>query len=210
MTQQIKELKIELLDSSPNTIKGMWLATRNCYEREGVKKLKEEYNEDKAIKLLQHIYSLGHLSIFEQSFYQFNLSGVSRSCLAQMTRHRIGWSYAVQSQHFQNHTDFSYKGLEQYYSDQQEMNYFKLMKDINTFYKDALKHGIPKYIAREVLPNSTSVNMVTSTNLRALDNFWKLRSGKENTPEIREVSKRFYELVIDKDKGLEKIMRYPC
>jgi len=210
MTQKIKELQIELINSSPNTIKGMWFAARNCYEREGLKKLELTYTPEKAIDLLKNVYKLSHLSIFEQSFYQFNINGLSRSCLAQMTRHRIGWSYAVQSQHFQKHDDFSYKSLEQYYSDQQEMNYFQLMEDINKFYKDALAHGIPRYIAREVLPNSTSVNMIVSTNLRALDNFWKLRSGKENTPEIRKVSRKFYNLVIEKDKGLEEIIRYPC
>jgi thymidylate synthase (FAD) len=201
----MKSLEVDIINSSPDVIKCMWLAARNCYSKE-IDNL--EYNEDNAIKLLQNIYAKGHLSIFEQSYYQFYIKNASRSLLAQLTRHRVGFSFAVKSQHFQKHEDFDFKDLEQYVDDEHKSNYYTLMEYINLFYKNSLSKGIPRYIAREVLPNSCLTNIVMSVNLRALDNFWKLRKTDENTPEIRNLSKQLYMSVIIKDLAVGKIIKY--
>lgn len=190
---KIEKLETRLLTHTENPIKAMWLAARNCYYRPGLDDLECQYDEDKAINLLGRIYKKGHLSIFEQASFQFGIEGASRSLLAQLTRHRIGWSYAVQSQHYQDHTDFHFKDLEQYLSDEHKQSYYDLMDKINNFYTESIQQGLPRYIAREVLPNSTSVHMVVSANLSALNHFWELRLGPENTPEIRKLAMQLYD-----------------
>lgn len=200
-------MDISLMSSSRDIIRNLWLAARNCYCRGGVDEANKSYDENKAIKLLSFIHKKNHLSIFEHSFFQFNITGVSRSLMAQLTRHRIGWSFAIQSQHYQKHDNFNYKELEEYIDEEQRNEYHDLMNKINSFYTDALNRGLPRYIAREVLPNSTHVNIIASTNLRALSHFWDLRSGKENTPEIRKLANGLYEVVKVAVPRLEEIIR---
>jgi thymidylate synthase (FAD) len=208
MESRIDKLEVKLMNCFPDSLKAMYIPARNCWFRGDFASLEQEYGKDKAIKLLQHIYSKGHLSILEQAPFQFQIEGMSRSCLAQLTRHRQGWSYAVQSQHYQKHDDFHYKELEQYASEEQRQKYYKLMEDINNFYKESMAMGIPRFIAREVLPNSTSVHLVARTNLKALDHFWKLRKGPENTPEIRELSQQLYNSTLSGFPELNQIIPY--
>lgn len=203
--KDIKKLEVILLNSSPFIIKNMWLAARNCYSKD-IEVL--DYNLEKAIKLLSNVYNKGHLSIFEQSYYQFYVKNASRSLLAQLTRHRVGFSYAVKSQHFQKHIDFDFKDLEQYINEEHKIKYYQLMDLINDFYKESLSSGLPRYIAREVLPNSTQTNIVMSANLRALDDFWKKRKTIDNTPEIIDLSKKLYDAVIKRDNRISRIIKY--
>jgi thymidylate synthase (FAD) len=203
-----KDLTVKLVSYTNDPIKTMWLAARNCYYRGDFCSLEHTYKTEDSIEFLKRIYDKGHLSIFEFPNFAFQIENISRSCLAQLTRHRIGFSYAVQSQHFQKYEDFQFKELEQYINEEQKQEYAKLMENINSFYKKALKNGLPKYIAREVLPNSCLNHMMMSSNLRALDNFWKLRSTTNNTPEIINLSNQLYTVVTDKIPEISSIIPY--
>jgi len=206
--KKVDKLSVKLSSNTIKPLKSMWISARNCYFKGNFDDLKSQYNEDNAIKLLKRIYDNGHTSIFENASFQYLVEGASRSLLAQLTRHRIGFSFAVQSQHFQKHADFHFKDLEKYASINHQRKYYALMDQINNFYMSSMEQGIPRYIAREVLPNSTSVHMTISANLRALDHFWKLRAGKENTPEIRKLSKKIYEQTQTIIPRLEEIIKY--
>jgi len=206
MDKKITELKVKLLTAPQDPIKMMWLAARNCYFKGGLDELEKTYDKGDAVNLLTRIKKMGHLSILEQVPYQIGVEGASRSFLAQMTRHRVGWSYAVQSQHYQKHNDFDFKELEHYPTPEHRTEYLNLMEDINIFYKKLIADGTPKYIAREVLPNATSVHLVMSANLSSLNHFWNLRLTKNNTPEIRKVAKKIYDEVIEHTPELEKIL----
>jgi thymidylate synthase (FAD) len=161
--QDMVEPDVEILSFNDDMLKNMFLAARNCYYHGDIRDLKD-YNP---LPLLKKIYSDGHLSIFEQSFIQYYLKNVSRSFMAQFTRHRIGWSYAIQSQHYQKMRDFDFKGLEYYPDDDFKKRYIGLMNDINLLYNDLLDNDCPRHIAREVLPNSCSVNIVCSTDRKS-------------------------------------------
>ena len=208
INEKVEDLNVKLSSNTINPLKSMWVSARNCYFKGGFDELNNKYNEDEAVKLLKSIYSRGHKSIFENASFQYLVEGASRSLLAQLTRHRIGFSFAVQSQHFQKHSDFHYKDLEKYTSSKHREEYYELMEQINKFYKSSMEQGIPRYIAREVLPNSTSVHLTISANLRALDHFWELRQGKENTPEIRKLSKQMYEQTQIVIPRLNEIIKY--
>lgn len=88
-------------------------AIRTCYspnkpseimELEGEKYLGMKATDNKggsdADRLIRHIVRSGHTSTLEHITFTFAVEGVSRALLAQLTRHRVGFSYSVQSQRY--------------------------------------------------------------------------------------------------------------
>jgi thymidylate synthase (FAD) len=202
-------LEARIFSNIEEPIKTMWLAARNCYYRENFRSLEKLYpGNKKAAELLKKVYNSGHTSILEFAGFSFEVENFSRSALAQLTRHRVGFSFAVQSQHYQNYKNFHYKELEKYSNPEQRRDYIELMKKINSFYKSAVKDKLPIYIAREVLPNACLVHLMLGANLRALDNFWKLRKTPNNTPEIIKLSSKLYKAVTDKFPEIKDIIPY--
>jgi len=138
----------------------------------------------------------GHESVLEHVNISVYLTDVSRSFLAQITRHRLV-AYSVKSQHYVKHGDFKFKELEEWGQDQWNKTlYYKLMQDINNLYKKFLDSGIPHYIAREILPNACLTDIYMTANVREWRHIIKMRITKNNTPEIQEVAeallRRFY------------------
>ena len=56
---------------------------------------------------MQRLNDVGHASPIEHASFTFGIEGVSRTFLAQVTRHRIG-SFSVQSQRYVRLEDFRY------------------------------------------------------------------------------------------------------
>mgnify|MGYP001477449071 CR=1 FL=1 len=88
-------------------------AIRTCYspnmpseilEKEGERYLKRKATDGKggteADRLIRHIVNSKHTSTLEHVTFTFAIEGLSRAALAQLTRHRVGFSYSVQSQRY--------------------------------------------------------------------------------------------------------------
>ena len=163
----------------------IYKAARNCY---GVRDACSD--EKQMAKLAKFLIKKGHGSVLEHICVSIYTTDVSRSFLAQLTRHRLV-SYSVKSQHYVNHKDFRYKDLETYgdaWEDNKE-KYEKLMKSINRVFINFVKNGIPHYIAREILPNACLTDMYITTNVREWRFIIGLRMTSNNTPEIRDWAK---------------------
>lgn len=174
-------------EEEDKNLKKLFLAARNCYNSKSFKDLNDSYNRKSAITLTKKLLNWKHMSVFEHINYTINLEGVSRSFLAQLTRHRVGLSLTVKSQHYIKHSNFEYKDLEGVNVSAKDL-YEKTMKQIRLTYDLLInEHNVPHFIAREVLPNSTLCNVFMTVNLRELIHIFNLRLGKENTPEIRYV-----------------------
>lgn len=65
---RVKTLETKLLNFSPDPLKGMFVAARNCYLRGTFNDINKDYTKEKAKNLLKKNYESGHLSIFEQNF----------------------------------------------------------------------------------------------------------------------------------------------
>jgi len=167
-------------------------AGRNCYGTRDAGKIVQtvEFNYEHAEKLRKFTLMLvrrGHESVLEHICVSVYAKDVSRSFLAQITRHRLV-SYSVKSQHYVKHNDFRYKQLEDYGDDNPELAkimYENLMRSIDRTYQTLMGFGIPNYIAREVLPNACLTDMYMTANAREWRHIIRMRIGKENTPEIR-------------------------
>ncbi len=88
-------------------------AIRSCYSankpteivaKEGAKyfgsKASDGGEGTDADRLFRHIVRSGHSSTLEHISFTFAIEGVSRALLAQLTRHRVGFSFSVQSQRY--------------------------------------------------------------------------------------------------------------
>ena len=169
-------------------------AIRTCYSHkkpteivatEGDKYFGDRGSE--ANRLFNHIAKSGHTSTLEHISFTFAVEGVSRALLAQLSRHRVGWSYSVQSQRYVKLSSESRSGGFDYvvpesilkseaagdgqYEPSVAHLFDENMKIIQEMYDDLVAMGIPQEDARSVLPNATATNLVVTCNLRALIDF---------------------------------------
>ena len=150
---------------------------------------------DNYVRAREQALKSGHLSVAEHVNYTFLIEGVSRSLLAQLTRHRIA-SFSVESQRYVSMRDgFEYvippsiAALGEY-----AVNEFKYqMRVIHDWYKDwqdRLERSGAKANedARYVLPNAAATNLMVTMNARELMHFFELRCCNRAQWEIREMA----------------------
>ena len=82
-------------------------AAKLCYSDAHIETLLEGLTPEKTAAFLQRLSDLGHASPIEHASFTFGIEGVSRTFLAQVTRHRIA-SFSVQSQRYVRLEDFRY------------------------------------------------------------------------------------------------------
>lgn len=158
-----------------------------------------------ADRLIRHIVGSGHTSTLEHITFTFVIEGVSRALLAQLTRHRVGFSYSVQSQRYVRLGSEDKSGGFDYVipetvkakGEQSIKAYNEIMKNNQSYYDLLRSLGIPAEDARSVLPNAAATNLVLTVNLRSLLDFYsKRRKGKGAQHEITELAELLREEVV--------------
>jgi thymidylate synthase (FAD) len=225
INEKQRGLKVELLASTPNARKIAFTAIRTCYSHNKPSDLfdgaeYEKYQEKKARdgqsgtdadRLFRHIVSSGHTSTLEHISFTFAIEGLSRSALAQLTRHRVGFGYSVQSQRYVSDTSDKKKGGYQFVippkvqEDPEALNVFlELMDEIQRAYDRLRATKIPTEDARFVLPNAAAINLTMTCNLRALLEFYaKRRKGRGAQWEIANLSEELRRVVVEKEDWLD-------
>lgn len=90
-----------------NDYKSEWVGDLTNQEViEEIQKEDESYEEAKKRFLIRTLIKKGHFGPFEHPQISFEVEGVSRSLMAQITRHRVGITFDIQSQRY---VDFSGK-----------------------------------------------------------------------------------------------------
>jgi thymidylate synthase (FAD) len=177
---------VTVLSMTPNYMRAFWIAARNCYYKGKIEELNGEYDSKKAEDLFKKIINAGHDSCLEHINIQIAISGVSRSYMAQITRHRHV-TFHISSQHFQNHADYLYV-IPDFVNPKNKIIFEDAIKYLNEAYKKIIANGDKHYIARGVLPNATACKIIMTVNLRELRHIIKLRNSHENTPEMQKVT----------------------
>ena len=140
-----------------------------------------------------------HTSTLEHSLICFDIEGISRGCLQELARHRIGTPISVESSRYtlkkilngdKNIKDYLVSsGIEEL----DELN-IKHLTELKKIIKEKnIKNDISKYGIVE----SYKVNLKLSFNFRSLNNFIELRNTTKAWKEIRTLSKKFIELIPD-------------
>lgn len=169
-----------------------------------------------ADRLIRHIVTSGHTSTLEHINFTFTIEGVSRSLLAQLTRHRH-FSYSVQSQRYvkfgsKDKTEgFDYVTPDTISKDgntEKLGEYKQVMYEIQQSYDRLRKLGVPAEDARYVLPNAATCNLVFTGNLRSLLDFYSKRGeGTHAQWEIQELAENLKNEVVKVEPWTESFFQ---
>ncbi|PRO42224.1 thymidylate synthase (FAD) [Bacillus sp. LLTC93] len=159
-----------------------------------------------ADRLFRQIVASKHTSTLEHLTFTFAIEGVSRALLAQLTRHRVGFSFSVQSQRYvkmgsgNKSGGFDYVVPEKVTTVKKSVDFgdYELtadylfedaMQKAQEAYDDLRRAGVPAEDARAVLPQAATTNLVMTVNLRALLDFYaKRRKGNGAQAEIADLA----------------------
>lgn len=226
-------MKVKLIQMTENPIDVMWVAARTCYSAKSPIEMWntcEEVSVDKKWKLVKQVLSSGHQSIAENVSFTFAIEGVSRSLLAQITRHRAGVVFAVQSQRYvEIKEDISlFEGkcfnpdtylqeeevievLDKYFVwDHSNYSQFYTLGQCLYCYLYQVREGVKPEDARYVLPNATKTNITMTINLRELMHVCALRLCSRASLEIRSLFKEIKKCVSEEEPELAKLLYPSC
>ena len=180
-------MKVYLVQATPNPAKMVADIASICYGKE------EEQNPD---KLLKHLFKVKHHSVIEHVYFTFYIEGISRACLAQITRHRHT-SPTVESQRYVDQSDSQVILPYTIRDNPEALRIFnKAVQDARATYQTLRLLNIPKEDARYILPEGTATRKYISMSLRELIHICNLRCTQEAQWEIRDVVDRMRNLVI--------------
>lgn len=212
-------MEIQLIAKTPNYLKTCWTAARTCYSADSpIELLAEEKSEADMLRLLERIMTSKHLSVVEHCSMTFAVKGVSRTLLAQYSRHRIGVSLSVQSQRYvSEQSEKQANGIFAHVvpetireKEAAYVRYMETMQVIQRAYDDLLALGVAKQDARFVLPGAACTNFVTTLNLRS---FMDVYEKRVTTPgaqwEIREMMLSMRDLLVEKEPWLARYIVKP-
>lgn len=139
-------------------------------------------------KRVRRCAKAGHMSVFEHASATLMVEGISRTCLAQLTRHRIA-SYSVRSQRYckVGGNDWSVVPPSVVGTDSESL-FRAQTSDAMWSYQAAIEEGVKPEDARYLLPESTKTSLVMTINARSLQNFLALRLDSHAQWEIRKLA----------------------
>mgnify|MGYP002564689809 FL=1 len=208
-------LHVTLIAHTPEPERVVAAAAKLCYAKVGVTDLLDGLTPEKSAHFLRMLSDLGHASPVEHASFTFGIEGVSRSLLAQITRHRLA-SYSVQSQRYVRLDDFQYvippeveaepeaKKLFLEAMEQQAQEYLNIAGALQRKHQaELIAQGLSEKAARQkaeklanedarfVLPNACETKMVVTMNARSLNHFFNLRCCNRAQWEIRLAEEMF-------------------
>lgn len=211
--------KVTLIAHTPDPERLIAASAKLCYSPSSIKQLMDGLDEQKTTDFLNMLTDFGHQSPIEHISFTFGIEEVSRTLLAQITRHRIA-SFSVQSQRYVKEKQFSFVTPPQIAQDPQAAAlYQQAMQSAHASYlelserlaqknlEQLLAEGVDEKKARSmaekraiedarfVLPNACDTKMMLTMNARSLLNFFRLRCCNRAQWEIREVAEQMLALV---------------
>ena len=94
-----QKLHVTLIAHTPEPEKVIAMASRTCYSPLDLAGLKDKAETADNAAYIRRVLASGHTSVIEHASFTFGIEGVSRTLLAQITRHRMA-SFSVQSQRY--------------------------------------------------------------------------------------------------------------
>ena len=205
-------LNVTLIACTPEPEKLIAASAKLCYSDTGAIDLMDGLTDEKTQSFVEMLANIGHESPVEHVSFTFGIEGVSRTLLAQITRHRIA-SFSVQSQRYVKKSNFIYITPPEIENDSEALeifnkamaesfDYYMKLSDIlskkhfETFVAEGMDEKTAKSKAekkaiedaRFVLPNACETKMVMTMNARSLMNFFKLRCCNRAQWEIRDLA----------------------
>ena len=212
-------MNVELLQYNPDCEKIVAAAAKLCYSSSEINGILNGLDKEKTTAFVEKLMSMGHESPLEHISFTFGIEGVSRSLLAQFTRHRIA-SYSVKSQRYVNEGKFEFIIPPEIQNEPEALKLFmEAMEDdtakynaisdilFNKHYNAMINDGISEKKAkinaekkaiedaRYILPNACETKMIATFNARSLLNFFNHRCCERAQWEIRDMADKMLALV---------------
>ena len=166
-------ISVKLTDSTKDPFKKLYLAYRISYSKKSREQLENDIDcghitSDEMISFIKERMDEFHTSPLEHINFSFHISGITRTLAQQLTRHRAGVSFNMESQRYIKYDEPTYTipssisncGME----DAVELHQMRT----TNLYQDLLDAGVPKEDARSVLLNSTNCSLDMSINFTAI------------------------------------------
>lgn len=205
-------MNVKLLAYTPEPERTVACAAKLCYSAADIGTVMDGLTEEKTSSFLDMLTEIGHESPIEHASFTFGVEGVSRSLLAQLTRHRLA-SYSVQSQRYVKESAFEFVVPPEIASvpeakrefllamEEDQRHYERLAELLQRKHetaflaeglseKEAKRRAEKKAIedARFVLPNACATKLICTMNARELMNFFAHRCCNRAQWEIRELA----------------------
>lgn len=212
-------MKVYLIAHSPMPENTVAAAAKLCYSQIGVEDISATLTPEKTADFIAMLTEIGHESPIEHISFTFAIEGVSRSLLAQITRHRIA-SFSVRSQRYVKEGQFEYvippeieshpeakelfaKAMQQDQEIYDKLtdvlfnNHYQQLRNSGKTDKEAKSAAEKKAIedARFVLPNACETKIVMTMNARSLLNFFRHRCCNRAQWEIKALADEMLKLV---------------
>jgi len=227
-------LKVQLLQYTPNAEQLVAASAKLCYSNADIEGVLQNLDAEKTEKFLHMLTAIGHESPTEHVSFTFGIEGVSRSLLAQLTRHRIA-SYSVKSQRYVTEGAFTfvippeieadlkakeiylaamkknqedYDALTEILFEKHNAAFIAQGLDEKTAQNKAQKKAIED--ARYVLPNACETKLMATFNARSLHNFFAHRLCERAQWEIRALAEEMLRLVKEVAPTLFARCAPPC
>lgn len=199
------DLRVELLRYTPSPEELVAMGAKLCYTSSDLEELQRGITEKDQGPFLQKLLDMEHLSPVEHASFTFGIEGVSRSLLAQITRHRIA-SFSVKSQRYVSEQrdkkgGFNYIIPPRIKELGPEMveEFSRQMETIQSWYDNWLEKlgnngESSNEDARFILPNAAETKMIVTMNARQLLHFFNLRCCNRAQWEIRDLAREMLKL----------------
>lgn len=204
-------MQVSILAMTEDPLRVIWTAARTCYSALTPQELwVSPPAREEMLRLVRKIFNSQHHSVVEHCTVTYAVAGVSRTCLAQLTRHRIGLSFSVQSQRYVSERSDKNAGLfgavvppSVAASAEAAAVYRRTLLEIQRAYDELTDLGIPKEDARFVLPGGAETNLVTTLNFRSLLDLYRKRVVTPGAQwEIKSLVQQMVDLLVEREGWL--------
>ena len=198
----------------------IWLAYRTCYSPLTPQQLTIDRfpTAEEKVAFIEKQMETEHTTPLEQATFQFLISDVSRTFSHQLVRHRVGVSFAQQSNRYVDPTvtgEFRYVEPRFPISDENKAidrhNRFEEAMDIALDYYISLRDmGVPEEDARFVLPGAQCTNITMTINFAALLHLADVRLCTRAQWEFRKVVALMRKALMQEYPDMAKYLQPKC
>lgn len=148
-------------------------------------------------------------SVHEFADVTFKIEGISRTCLAQLTRHRLA-SYCVESQRYNKYNLDSNDWYVIPHTIQEDAKKKQAFESAMNFaasqYEKMVNDGVKPEDARFVLPEATKTSLHMKINARSLFNLFEQRRNPHAQWEIHELADAMMQALRDYNEQWNQMM----
>lgn len=189
MVQKRKNICVHLETITPDAEKAIEMAGRTLYDS------CDKITDNSSSRFIHNIINNGHLNIIEHASATFKIKNVSRSLMAQLTKHRLS-SLRIRSLRYADGSilDYVIPKIILYNKDAISI-VTDLMEHVYTTYKTLRSLDVSKEDCRCILPLTTITEIIISANFYEWLHFIKLTISPKTQWEIKQLAETIQDIL---------------